>query len=674
MHRTCACVRMHATVNDSLRLMPINPQIISTADPLGVPHLTDVVKKTMLTMWGYLLPYRGRFALSLLLGMLSAVFNGVMLIGFQLIFSLVLKGQTRTMGEPTNLPLIGELNLAKIMGVDADTPVGLTAVMLACSFIPLLIFIRGFLAYLSSYLQAWVTSRVVYDIRNEAFRSVLRQSPAFFNSAKTGELMQTVTSQTSVVQRNAMMLIQTLAQRPLTIISILVVLFAQDWFFTLMSLVVFPVCLVPIIRIGKRVRKVGAREEYDSRELMVAMQESFAGIRLVKAYAREDHAAARFERTNLSMTRNMVRWTKAMELVGPMVETVASFGIAAGLVYAWHRGLEAENFFLLVMALTQIYPPVKELSKVQMTLQKTTVAASMVFELLERKPDIMDAPDAVAVGRMQGAVSFQNVTFHYNETKGGKKMVPAVTNIDLQLEPGKFYAFVGPSGAGKSTLYSLLLRFYDPDQGAVLLDGRDIRSITQDSLRANIGVVSQDTFLFHDTVRENIRYGRLDATEDEIIAAAKKAHAHEFIEKISEGYDAIVGEGGCNLSGGQKQRIAIARVILRDAPILLLDEAYSALDTESERIVQDAIHNLSEGRTVVAIAHRLSTILEADQIIVMDQGKILDRGAHAELLGRNALYQKLYHYQYSDESKVDVPDCRIPLDCGPGSTVRLADG
>ena len=619
---------------------------------LSDPALRAVVAGTMRAIWKYVLPYKGRFILSTVLGILSGLFNGVMIIGFQLIFSLVLRGKTTTLGDTIKLPLFGELNPAEILGVASDTPVGFTGVAIACAFIPALIFCRGFLGYLSSYMQTWVTSKVVYQIRNDAFRSIMRQSPGYFNNARTGELMQTVISQTGVVQRNAMQLIQTLAQRPVSIIAILVPLFASDWFFTLMSLVVFPACLYPILRLGKRVRKVGAKEEYDSRALMSSMQESFAGIRLVKAYGRESHEMSRFDRSNASMTQNMVRWGKALELIGPIVETVASFGIAAGLVYAWYRGVEAQTFFVLVMALTQIYPPLKELSRVQLFLQKTTVAAGMVFEILNRQPDIQDAPDAMAIGRASGAVDFKDITFYYRDKDDVKKDVPAVQGINLQLEPGKFYALVGRSGAGKSTLFSLMLRFYDPDAGAVLLDGKDIRSCTQHSVRANIGIVSQDTFLFHDTIRENIRYGRLDATEAEIVAAAKKAHAHEFIEQISNGYDSIVGEGGCNLSGGQRQRISIARAVLRDAPILLLDEAYSALDTESEKIVQEAIHTLSEGKTVVAIAHRLSTILEADQIIVMDQGRIIDRGPHAELLARNAIYQNLYNLQYSaDEGR-----------------------
>lgn len=596
----------------------------------------------------YLKPWMGRFIFGVLIGVVAAAFNGVLIVGISLIFQLVLDGGAKTLGEPLDLPVFGQVNVAEMLGLATDTPMGLTGVIIACAFIPVLMFLNGFLEYLNKYQLAWVGNKMLFHIRSDVFRSVLRQSPAFFSHTKAGELMQTVFNQSRVAQTNAVQLVQLLTNRPLTIITILYVLFSKDWFFTLMSLVIFPLCLAPIITIGRKVRKAGSREEKEVGTMMTTMHESFTGIRLVKGYAREEYEVERFDRANAEMCKNMLRWTRAMELIGPIVEAVASIGIAAGLVYFWYQQKGSSDLIVLIMSLTKIYPPAKELSKVNLLMQKTVYAVNKVVHLLEREADIKDAPGAPELARVKGGVTFENISFGYSNQDGSKLDRAAINGIHLDLVPGKFYALVGPSGAGKSTLFSLLLRFYDPDAGRVLLDGIDIRTVTQDSVRGNIGLVSQDTFLFHDTIRENIRYGRLDATEEEIIAAAKKAHAHEFILQVQGGYDAVVGDSGCNLSGGQKQRLSIARAILRNAPILLLDEATSALDTETEKIIQEAIHVLSEGKTVIAIAHRLSTIMEADQIIVMRDGLVADKGNHEELLKSSELYQKLYSLQFHD--------------------------
>ncbi len=599
-------------------------------------------------MLPYLKPLKGRFILGIVLGVAAAGFNAVLLMSFQVIFSLVLRGQSTTLGKTIDLPFGIHFNLADSLGLAADTPVGLTGVIIACAFIPVLLFTNGFLEYLNKYCLAWVGNRMLYAIRNDVFRSILRQSPGFFATSRAGELMQTVFNQSRVAQTNAVQLVQLVTNRPLTIIVILATLFSQYPFFTGMSLFVFPLCIWPIIALGRRVKKSGKNEELETGAMMTSMHESFTGIRLVKAYAREDYEVARFERANAAMSHNSIRWQRAMEMVGPIVESVASLGIAAGLIYWWYKDWEADKFITVIFTLTRIYPPAKELSKVSLLLQKTTYAVNNVVGLLDRKPDIQDPPKAPKLPRIEGSIHFDNVSFSYRKPDGTLLETPAVSDIQLTLEPGRFYAFVGPSGAGKSTLFSMLLRFYDPDQGRLLMDGIDIRTVTQDSVRDNIGIVSQDTFLFHDTIRENIRYGRLNATEDEIVAAAKKSHAHDFIMAQNKGYDTVVGDAGCNLSGGQKQRLSIARAVLRNAPILLLDEATSALDTETERIIQDAIHQLSEGKTVIAIAHRLSTIMEADQIVVMREGRIQAVGTHAELLATNELYQNLNALQFKE--------------------------
>lgn len=643
------------------------PSVVTVAGPVSDEELKVPVRRII----PYLKPVLPRFILGLAMGVVAALFNAVWLPACKIIFAIVLPDgdaskaaslpgdlissdvHFMTQGEPPDNPLNFDFmglhfDLAQTFGVDSSQPIGLVGVIIAASFIPLLLLINGLLDYLNKYFLAWVGNHMLQDIRNDVFARILRQSPAFFSSTKAGELIQTVLNQTAVAQRNAVQYVQFMTSHPLRILVILASLFWAHPFFTFMSLFIFPLCLLPVMRLGKKVRKSGKKEEQMAGAMLTAMHESLGGIRLVKSYAREEYEVERFRRANASMSKNAIRWQRASEMVGPIVESVASMGIAAGLVYWWAMGLKSSEFIAVVLLLTRIYPPAKELSKVNLLLQKTRYAINNVVKLLDREPDIQDVPEAHALGRVKGEVHFENITFTYSRPNGEKLDRPAVRGMDVRLAPGRFYALVGPSGAGKSTLFSLILRFYDPDSGRVLIDGHDLRSVTQSSLRENIGIVSQDTFLFHDTIRENIRYGRLDATEEEIVAAAKKAHAHEFIVQQEGGYDAVVGDAGCNLSGGQKQRLSIARAVLRNAPILLLDEATSALDTETEKIIQEAIHELSEGRTVIAIAHRLSTILEADQIIVMRDGQVESTGTHAELLVKSEQYQRLAAMQFQE--------------------------
>ena len=586
-------------------------------------------------LFAYLLPYKVRFGLGLFFGVLYGLTNGLLLLTIRYVMAIIFPdggGKTKDM---------------LIHGVDPNA-VGFEGVLFACALIPAIMVIRGACSYLNSYFMLWVSVRVLNDIRTQVFDSLMKQSLGFFGKMKAGELIQVVFNQTRMAQSALTTIASDVIKQPVSIISALAVLFYFDWKFTLMALILFPACLVPVMLIGKKVRKAGGKEEEEAGMLMVVMQEAFAGIKVVKSHAREEYESKRFLTANLKMLTLIMRWRKAMEIVGPMVEAVASLGISMALLYAWWLGLPAATFMALQGGLVLLYPPFKTLSKLHILMQKCLAATTKVFELMERVPDIQDKPDAIKLTDCQGAITFENIGFSYVEG------TPALENVSLTIEPGKTYALVGASGAGKSTMFSLLLRFYDPDQGRVLVDGHDIRDITQQSLRNQIGMVSQDTFLFHDSIYENIRYGRLAASKKSIEEASKKAFAHDFILKQSDGYNTQVGDKGCLLSGGQQQRVSIARAILRNAPILLLDEATSALDSESEKKIQSAIDNLSKGKTVIAIAHRLSTILNADQIVVMDQGQIVEVGTHAELLVNSSHYKHLYDLQFNQAGKVDA--------------------
>jgi len=583
-------------------------------------------------LFPFLRPHLGRFILSLVFGALFGLISGLL----PLVLNYV-NSQVFPQGK----------NKADILSDAVNgTGAGINSVVLICSVIPFIFVLRSLCDYLNTYYMAWVALRLLADLRYKLYTHILRQSLEFFNRERSGNLISRVANDTRVAQTALTSISSDLIKQPLTIISAFAVLIHLDWKFTLVSLVLFPVCMIPIVYYGKKVRRQGKLEEEKVGSMMSILQESFAGIRVIKAFAREEYEAQHFDSLSKEQFRSAVRVRKAIEIVSPMVEAVAAVGVGLALFYVWYTHLSAAKFLALLAGIFMLYDPVKKLSRIHLVMQQCFNATHNIFEILNRKPLIQDRPDAVDISGSTGDIRIENVTFRYRPG-----LPAALGGIDLHIEPGRYYALVGSSGAGKSTLLSLLLRFYEPEGGVIKLDSRDISTIKQNSLREQIGMVSQETFLFHDSILNNIRYGRMDATREEVVEAAKQAYAHDFIMLQPSGYETVIGDKGCLLSGGQQQRVSIARALLKNAPVLLLDEAMSALDSEAEREIQAALDRLSEGRTVIAIAHRLSTVLKADQIVVMDKGEIREMGTHRELLVTSTIYRKLYDLQFNVQAE-----------------------
>jgi ATP-binding cassette, subfamily B, bacterial MsbA len=595
-------------------------------------------------LYSYIKPYKARFILGLLLGFAYGGINSLFPLAVGRVANTIFRG-----AAPNPSAAALRSNLAAL-----DTGPKINSIVLICLAIPAIMTLRSLCSYGNTYCMQWVSNKVVTDIRGQLFSKMVRLSMDFFNRMRSGFLISRITNETRVVQMALTAVSADVFKQPVAIIGAISVLLLMDWKFTLVTLVLFPTCLVPLRIYGSRARKALRGQFEGMGEMVVTMQETFAGIRVIKSFAREAHQEKAFKRSNQLQFSQMMRIIRATEITGPLVETIAAVGVGLALLYVYAANLTVGRFFGLITGIFILYDPIKTLSRIQIVMQNSITATTAIFSLLDSEPTVKDAPDAVVLDCSQGRIDFENVTFRYANTTRD-----AIRNLTLRVEPGKTYALVGASGAGKSTILSLILRLYDPTSGAVKIDGRDLRSITQKSLREQIGLVSQETFLFHDTILSNIQFGRLDATPEAVREAARAAYADDFIMAQPNGYQTVIGDKGCLLSGGQQQRLAIARAILKNAPILLLDEATSSLDSESEQQIQQALAKLAAGRTVIAIAHRLSTVLSADQIIVMDSGRIKEIGTHAELLDKSGYYRRLYDHQFNRIQKENEAEADI---------------
>jgi len=527
----------------------------------------------------------------------------------------------------------------------------LSTLVRLCWIIVVISLLKNLFLYIQNIIVAWVQQKVIYRLRNELFAHYHDLSLAYFSRTSTGIVISRVTNDVGLLTEMLDLGFTRLVKEPLTVLILFFSLFVISWQLTLLALVVLPATWLVMVVLGKKIRRYSARSQEKMADIATILEESISGIRVVKAFAMKDFETGRFRRATGGFFREMMKMSRVRVLNTPINEF---FGIAAGVAILYVGGravlggssLTAAEFMTYFLLTFSMIAPIKSLTQMHVKIQEGAAAVERIFRVLDTPPAIVDSPGARPIKRFSGRIVFEKLSFAYRE----KDLV--LRDINLELDRGRMIALVGPSGGGKSTLCDLLARFYDPLEGRILIDGADLRNVQIDSWRRLLGIVTQETILFNDSVANNIAYGMTDYPKEKLRAAAEAAYAREFIKSMPQGFDTVIGPRGVQLSGGQRQRLAIARAIMKDPEILIFDEATSALDTESEATVQKAINNLVQNRTTLVVAHRLSTIRRADEIVVIDQGRIVQRGTHDQLLEAGGLYKKLYDLQF----KMDKPE------------------
>ena len=511
----------------------------------------------------------------------------------------------------------------------------------------ILFLVRGACRYIYDATIKLAGQKAIQDIRNDFYKYTIRQDIAFYNRQTTGDLMSRMTNDITTMQEGMGQVVTGIFRDCISVLVLLGVIFYRNWQLATICFIVLPLTVYPAQLIGKRIKNAARRSLDVMGGLGTTMQESFSGIKVIKAFGLEERSTARFMQENFNFLQQFKKYIKYSSLATPVTEMVISFGIAAVIYFGGSQVMAGRmspaELFSFIAAMIMLFTPIKKLQGSYNTLQRSAGAAERVYQTMDEQRQILEPESGISIARANGNIEFADVSFSYADE-------PVLDGINLAITAGQMVALVGPSGSGKTTLAALLMRFYDVNSGKIMLDGHDLREFTMASLNQQFALVDQETTLFNDTITNNIRYGKSDASDEEVINAAKTAFAHDFITELPDGYATNIGDRGARLSGGQRQRLCIARALLKNAPVLILDEATSALDTESEKMVQQALDNLVQNRTTIVIAHRLSTITHADMIVVLEDGKIAEAGKHTELLAQNGLYSRLHSMQFSEQN------------------------